>query len=157
MLETIEDLFNLILNTVKQLRINNPNYDGLKFWHLFKSILNNSKFISKWKSNIPQSYIKNIMSLPEYTINGYNQTNIIENNHFIIQTVRIPMQEEPSLRKIIQIGLNIGQYLGSSDNKKLLKYTQLSDYIYKSDCKKKLSTILSENDINKLKLSLPMF
>ena len=34
----------------------------------------------------------------------------------IIQTVRIPMTEKPSLRKIIQIALNIGQCQGFVPN-----------------------------------------
>jgi len=53
------------------------------------------------------------MLLPEYIINGYDQKSIIENNHFIIQQVRIPLNEKPTIRKIIQIALNIGQYRGS--------------------------------------------
>jgi hypothetical protein len=53
------------------------------------------------------------MLLPEYTINGYEEKIIIENNHFIIQQVRIPLTEKPTIRKIIQIALNIGQYKGS--------------------------------------------
>jgi hypothetical protein len=53
------------------------------------------------------------MLLPEYTINGYEEKIIIENNHFIIQQVRIPLTEKPTIRKIIQIALNIGQYRGS--------------------------------------------
>jgi hypothetical protein len=51
------------------------------------------------------------MLLPEYTINGYEEKIIIENNHFIIQQVRIPLNEKPSIRKIIQIALNIGTQL----------------------------------------------
>lgn len=52
------------------------------------------------------------MSLPEFFINGYGNNITIEKNHFLIQTVRIPRNEEPSLKKIGQIALNIGQYQG---------------------------------------------
>ena len=44
-----------------------------------------------------------VMNIPEYTIDGYGNQSIIEINHFLIQTVRI--NEEPSIRKIIQIAL----------------------------------------------------
>jgi hypothetical protein len=54
------------------------------------------------------------MLLHKYTINGYEEKIIIENNHFIIQQVRIPLTEKPTIRKIIQIALNIGQHKGSS-------------------------------------------
>ena len=50
------------------------------------------------------------MSIPEFVTNGHGNTEIIEINHFLIQTVRIPKNEEPSLRKVCQIALNIGQY-----------------------------------------------
>jgi hypothetical protein len=52
------------------------------------------------------------MKLPEYSINGKNEKIIIEKNHFLIQTVRIPLTEKPILRKIMQIALNNGQYQG---------------------------------------------
>jgi hypothetical protein len=73
---------------------------------------------------------------------------MIEQNHFIIQTVRIPSSEKPSLRKIIQVALNIGQYEGTTS--KILKKSNITDYISKSDSKIKLNTILSKNDIKKL-------
>ena len=44
------------------------------------------------------------MLSPEYYIDGYGNKKIIEENHFYIQTIRIPLLEEPTLRKIIQIG-----------------------------------------------------
>ena len=74
------------------------------------------------------------MSLPEYYINGYDEKKMIQSNHFIIQTVRIPLNEEPSLRKIIQIALNIGQYTGSGKKKE--KWMNIENYLTKDDiCK----------------------
>lgn len=60
------------------------------------------------------------MLLPEYTINGYENKLINENNHFIIQQVRIPINEKPTIKKIIQIALNIDQYKGTNNNNLLL-------------------------------------
>ena len=34
------------------------------------------------------------MSMTEFIINGHGNTEIIEENHFLIQTVRIPKNEE---------------------------------------------------------------
>jgi len=71
-------------------------------------------------------------------------------HHFLIQTVRIPKTESPSLRKIIQIALNIGQYL-AFNNKTIIKRVNINDYINKKDSNTKLSDILSTKDITKIK------
>ena len=72
-----------------------------------------------------------VMNIPEYTIDGYGNQSIIEINHFLIQTVRIPLNEEPSIRKIIQIALNIGQYTGSGGKKE--KWMNLESYLTKDN------------------------
>ena len=97
-----------------KLRKANPTkFDGLGFWQPIKKMLEplDQYSAKKWKK-IPKKLTKKIMLLPEFTINGYDQKSIIENNHFIIQQVRIPLNEKPTIRKIIQIALNIGQYRG---------------------------------------------
>ena len=43
------------------------------------------------------------MSMPEFFINGHGNTEIIEKNHFLIQTVRIPKNEDPSLKKSVKL------------------------------------------------------
>lgn len=150
---TVSDLFTQILLYVKKERYKNKNFDGLKFWRSIKPILTNSKYeANKWKK-IPIKYYKNIMMLPEYYKDGYDNTHIIEENHFLIQTVRIPNTEKPLLRKIMQIALNIGQYLGHN-SKNLLKYKNIKDYISIKDMNLKLSNILSKTDISKLKKKL---
>ena len=70
------------------------------------------------------------MLLPEYTINGYDQKSIIENNHFIIQQVRIPLKEAPTIRKIIQVALNIGQHKGSGGK---IIFNNINQFIYRKD------------------------
>ena len=92
-------------------------------------------------------------TIPEFLIYPNDKKVIIEQNHFIIQTVRIPLKEEPSIRKIIQVALNIGQCQGKGNkfNIYLKNRTKLSDYISKKDIKR-LSNIISNktlNDINK--------
>jgi hypothetical protein len=53
-----------------------------------------------------------------------------ENNHFIIQQVRIPLTEKPTIRKIIQIALNIGQYRGSGGK---MIFDNIGQFIYRKD------------------------
>ena len=65
---------------------------------------------SSWKQ-IDTSIVKKLMDIPE--LDGLG--NIILINHFLRQQVRIPTQEEPSLRRIMQVALNSGQFLASHD------------------------------------------
>ena len=53
-----------------------------------------------------------------------------ENNHFIIQQVRIPLNEKPTIRKIIQIALNIGQNRGSGAK---MIFNKIGQFIYWKD------------------------
>jgi hypothetical protein len=70
------------------------------------------------------------MLLHKYTINGYDKKSLIENNHFIIQQVRIPLKESPTIRKIIQVALNIGQHKGSGGK---IIFNNIDEFITKKD------------------------
>ena len=144
---SIEIIFNLVQYKSCELRKKNKNADGKKFWQPIKKILEENDNIKslKWK-NINKKDQERIMLLPEYYIDGYGNQHIIELNHFIIQTVRIPLQEKVSLKKIIQIALNIGQYIGSGGKKE--KWMSLDNYLTKKNINiinLKISKTLYEN------------
>ena len=67
----------------------------------------------------------------EYTIDYYGNQSIIEIKYFLIQTVRISLNEKPNLRKIIQIALNIGQYTGCGGKKE--KWMNIEGYLTKNN------------------------
>jgi len=130
--ENLEIIFNHVLDKAYKLRKANPiKFDGQGFWQPIKKMLElfDQYSAKKWKK-IPKKLIKKIMLLPEYTINGYEEKSIIEDNHFIIQQVRIPLNEKPTIRKIIQIALNIGQYRGSGGK---MIFDNIGQFIYRKD------------------------
>lgn len=130
--ENLEIIFNCVLDKAYKLRKANPTkFDGLGFWQPIKKMLEplDEYSAKKWKK-IPKKLTRSIMLLPEYTINGYEEKIIIENNHFIIQQVRIPLTEKPTIRKIIQIALNIGQYRGSGGK---MIFDNIGQFIYRKD------------------------
>jgi hypothetical protein len=132
MLENLEIIFNSVLDKAYKLRKANPTkFDGQGFWQPIKKILEQLDEYSakKWKK-LPKKISRSIMLLPEFTINGYEEKSIIENNHFIIQQVRIPLKEAPTIRKIIQIALNIGQYRGSGGK---IIFDNIGQFIYRKD------------------------
>ena len=132
---TIVSLFDAVKMTSYKMNKRDKNFDGLKFWTPIKQYLENETGVaSKWITPSKKLAMV-VMSLPEYIIAGNGTKTIQEQNHFIIQTVRIPLTEKPSIRKIVQIALNIGQCRGKGSNyDKLLKgRTKLEDYISKKD------------------------
>jgi hypothetical protein len=142
----------------KKNRSTNKSFNGKAFWQPIKKILSDSNLkVKKWKS-ISKSYTKTIMGHPEFVINGYGKAHMIELNHFLIQTIRIPTTEKPLLRKIIQVALNIGQYNGTKKSSdQCLKYVTIYDYVPKKYCKIKLTDILSNSNIKKLDKYLSKF
>ena len=74
------------------------------------------------------------MSLAEFTIDGHGKQHTDEFNHFAIQTIRIPRTEVPNIRKVIQVGLNIGQYIGEGGTKK--KWMNINNYMSKKEIKR---------------------
>lgn len=103
----IINLFELVRTSARSLRTRNKEFDGLSFWKTIKSNLAESDFEAEWKK-LPDKYSEEILSLNEYNEDG----TMNENNHFLIQMIRIPKKEKCSLKKIIQIAFNIGQYQG---------------------------------------------
>jgi len=143
----LEILFDNVLAKSYKLRKQNPtNFDGQSFWQPIKKFLEplDSYNAKKWKK-ISKTKTRKIMLLPEYTIDGYETKLINENNHFIIQQVRIPINEKPTIKKIIQIALNIGQYKGTNNNNFIynIKFNDISQFIYKKDIIE-LSTHISD-------------
>jgi len=134
-------IFELIEIYFHNLRKSNPNADGQKLWQPIKNMLSKINIrADQWK-HIKKEY-QNIMFTPEFYIDGYGNKSIIEINHFVIQTVRIPLTEEPSIKKIIQIALNIGQYTGSGGKKK--EWMHLENYLTKKNIQK-MSSQIPEN------------
>ena len=132
----LEVLFDNILEKSYKLNKLQKNFDGLSFWQPIKKILESldSYNAKKWKK-ISKTKTRKIMLLPEYSINGYDEKTINEVHHFIIQQVRIPLNEKPTIKKIIQIALNIGQYKGTNNNNFIynIKFNDISQFIYKKD------------------------
>ena len=145
MSSNLEKLFNIVRINSCKLRKNNKKADGLKYWKPIKGILSQLDDVApaEWKK-IPPQTTKKYMSIPEYIIDGYGNKEIIEQNHFLIQQVRIPETEKANIRKIVQLGLNIGQFKGSFTPAMIKKFG------YDTTNLDKLSTYISQKDIERL-------
>ncbi len=156
----LEILFQKVMNKSYQLRKINPKkFDGQGFWQPIKKQLEklDNHYASKWKK-ISENKTKKIMLLPEFYIDGYGEKKIDENNHFIIQQVRIPLTEKPTIKKIIQIALNIGQYKGTNNGNFIydIEYDDINQFIYKQDIII-LSSYLSDDIITNINSYLESF
>jgi hypothetical protein len=143
------EVFEMIMYDVCYRRRENPYFDGKGYWQPIKQILEGGKirkgknilnmdWKKMWKqplNNLKKKKIKGlkeILDLPEYYTDSDGKERIIEKNHFKIQTIRIPATEEPSLKKLIQIALNIGQYWGVKGGEFVeldLPYKNIGDFV----------------------------
>lgn len=130
----VRTLFAMVKSKARRLNEANPNFNGLDFWHTLKGHLAESPYKARgWKLPGKATAAK-VMSLPEYTIDGHEKKTIVAKNHFLIQTVRIPLSEPPTLRKIMQVALNVGQYQGKKGAAAHVKgRTRATDYLSKAD------------------------
>ena len=75
------------------------------------------------------------------TVMGLEESN--EHNHFLMQLFRIPVNERCTVRKVMQLALNVGQLLGSEGSDELKAYVNK----YKLD---KLSTYLTKETMREM-------
>lgn len=93
----LEQIFILVRQGAKQFKIDRPNGDGRAFWQPLKHLFGQHDIrASSWRK-IDAKIVASLLDLSETDEFGA----IIEINHFLRQQVRIPTQEEPTLRRIM--------------------------------------------------------
>ena len=156
---SLKILFDAVRKKSEKINQNNPDVDGLKFWTPLKLILDVKDLEAKSWKRITKTIQNDVLSIVEYHVNGKGEEFLVENAHFIIQTVRIPLNNKPSLRKIIQVALNIGQCQGKGTpeyKKHLRGRTKLSDYINDQDiCR--LSKLIPKKTVSDILNYLQLF
>ena len=141
----IDRLFELMVVDAARKRKEYNKFDGLNYWQKFKQILEKyDRFEVDWIPISPE-YVEQYMRLPEKLGDG----TIDEINHFAIQHVRIPTTDRATMRKIIQVALNIGQYWGTTG--KLLSHNRI-DMFVSVENQNRLSAQISYVDIEQLLL-----
>ena len=127
----LHELFDLGIKFGYESKKNNLN--GQKSWEKVKLLLDTENICDwnitrifankKESSNIEEiySYIHNDLELygedgdePKYGLTHEQW----ERAHYVLQTIRIPRTSSCSIQKILQIGLNIGQYSASNEKNK---------------------------------------
>jgi hypothetical protein len=133
-LNILQGLFDLVRKKSMMLRHNNSKADGLSFWKPIKETLARYDIVASGFKEIEPRLTAAIMELPEKIINGYGEEKMIELHHFMIQAVRIPIKEKPTLQKILQIALNLGQYEGLVGEPDIrLVSLDIKDYLEEDD------------------------
>ena len=159
----INQLWNKIIQTSKNLKQGNEKFNGLDFWNSFKQELKNinekissQKIIWNYQSHdllrmIFNNFINDISD--DKDDNG----NLIEWNHFIRQILWIPHKDNGdfSFHRLMQIALNYGQLLGSLDkitNAKL-KAKVIKEGLNLSD----ITKYISQENLDKINLTKKEF
>eukprot|EP01064_Diplonema_japonicum_P008932 TRINITY_DN16404_c0_g1_i1.p1 TRINITY_DN16404_c0_g1~~TRINITY_DN16404_c0_g1_i1.p1 ORF type:complete len:164 (+),score=27.95 TRINITY_DN16404_c0_g1_i1:43-492(+) len=112
----LEEAFE-VLKKEACIRRSQGGFDGRAFWQPVKHFLSGFDIEGRWRPlDISDEDRGEIMNLTEYSINGLGEKNTHEGNHFLIQTIRLTTGPA-SLTKILQVALNIGQYLAEQATK----------------------------------------
>lgn len=119
-IKCINELWDNIINSSNEIRSENKNLDGLKYWKHIKNIIKDINSVPNKNIEWNKDHIKiktkfyNKFNLSEKDKNN----NLIENNHFLLQLINIPYKDDniPSFKRLIQIALNIGQLKSSLDS-----------------------------------------
>lgn len=131
----LSDLYEVIIFTTVLRKTLINTFDGISYWEDLKRLLKSDWSASKWVVN-DYFYCDYVMKLPDDDIM----------NHFMKQTVKIPLNNCPNFIKINQIAYNIGQYVALTND--IPKYSEFNDYIEEDML---LSEIMDEEDIIELK------
>lgn len=133
----------VIVQEYAKINRENKKYNGKKYWSEIKEFIEMNIHYKNFENEIDSCEFiklenektKQIMELSEYELNENGMT-IIEMNHFMIQTVRIPNENPFSIIKLMQISYNIGQYIGMGGNSEHLARTKIEDFISIKDIQK---------------------
>lgn len=156
-MSNLEKIFNEVSEASKRCQEEIPKFDGLTFWTPIKKILQENELVldTYWAPKIDNEVKEKISAIHDYD----SENTFIECNHFLIQQVRIPdVEKKISLRKLIQIALNIGQFLGSKDNIHLINFVDynnlkldvIESYINKDDLLRMSETLNIDNILVKI-------
>lgn len=122
-IKNINSLFNLVIKYGIMTRKN--EYDGLTNWNIIKKyLISDAKYEWSILIDIKGKNTNNLKEIYNYVHDklGMRGDENDEKNdkwepyHFFLQLIRIPLNNECSLQRIMQIAYNIGQYYAESDN-----------------------------------------
>ena len=155
----INELWNKIIQTSKNLKQGNENFNGLDFWNSFKQELKNinekissQEIIWNYQSHdVLRMSFNNFIN--DISIDKDDEGNLIEWKHFIRQILWIPHKDngEFSFHRLMQIALNYGQLLGSLDKitNAGIKAKVISEGLFLSE----ITKYISQENLSKITLT----
>jgi hypothetical protein len=102
----LEQLFKGFSQQTEEARRSDLKFNGRAYWHRHKKVFEKHDQITASWIVPDESRRLSIKDLQEHNPDG----SMNEKNHFIMQTVNIPLNEPATFCKIMQVALNIGQY-----------------------------------------------
>ncbi len=148
MIQTVDDLFELIRKTFRRKKLQYKYFYDEKYWHPVNEILNNINWNShRWKI-VSVEDVKKYMKLPEYYIDGNGKKEVYEINHHIIEVIRIPTTKDPTIENILKIGVHLGLFQALTHNNNIYdSKNKLEDFIPKEYIFTRLDEFIGSTDI----------
>ena len=125
----IDYIFNIVYTIAVWIRLKDKKANGKSIWNEIKEILIPFDSIKvEWVSYKPTATNS---SLYKNIINQGDPGESNETRHFLYKTVSIPLNEEPTIRKLMQLAFNIGQLIGSKET--LENWMYIDNYMNKEN------------------------
>lgn len=121
--------FEAVCNNTYLFRKHVVDGNGLTYWHLIKSMLSQFDDITFTWQRLNMAQEIEFMNREEFDEAG----NTIEGNHFMMQLARLPQNGRGTVRKLMQLALNLGQYRQNQFDCYKLPYITMHTYISADD------------------------
>lgn len=108
-------MYQITISYARSFHRKYPDDDEYQLWRSLETFFTNHCLsTSHWNGEIlpggviHQTFTDKVLSLPEKYIDGYRETDIIPSNHYMIEIFRTPLENEPTLKNIMNIAYNVG-------------------------------------------------
>lgn len=115
-MSVLQKLFDTISAFFRKYRKKYPDADYRDIWGAIICALGSNAMLefSDWSREIKlggmtySTFTEKVLDLPEKTVNGRGEENLVEQNHFMIQIFRIPLEKTPTIGHLMQIACYLG-------------------------------------------------
>ena len=147
--DKIVKFFDRIVDRVEKLKRDDPKFDEDDIWKKIEDIIKplEKKKIT-WKK-MGKDLKKSILDLPEFYIDGFGKKHRVDFNHYLMEQIRLPEREDPTLKEVLKMAFNAGLKKGSMKGSKGSDMDKLKYYVKKKEIDK-LSTILDDNVMSQI-------
>ena len=147
--DKIVKFFDKIVKKVEKLKRKNPQFNKGDLITKIEDIIEPLEKKKITWSRVEKDIKNSILDLPEYYVDGLGKNHRIDFNHYLMEQIRLPQRQDPTLKEVLEMAFNIGLKRGSMKGSKASDMDKLR-YFLKDREIDKLSTVLDNNVMSQI-------